>query len=105
MKDFEYKIISELLEYTLGESFVFPESESKEDLHFSGVGYFLTLKNTEFSKERIVLDKPDVLGKLDGIDVGFIGLIQDNELTLECYTFNDELTKENRTNGFKRTKT
>ena len=107
MKEFELEIILELLRRTSNRvSRFLEEIESYEqEIYFSHVGYFLTLKNINLPKQRIVLDKPQITGKLGGIDVGFLVIIQDHQLTLECYSYDNEITEKNRNNGFEKTKT
>jgi hypothetical protein len=66
----------------------------KEDAEFvgyehTGVGYFLTLKHAKLPKERVVCHKPLVTGESKGVLSGFIVFLEDNELTLECYSLSE----------------
>ncbi len=67
MKDFERTIINELISGNGSNAIVFPESENGETVEFTGAGYFLTLKDSTLPISRVVLDKPDIRGQLDGI--------------------------------------
>ena len=105
MKNFEHKIILELLKHSLNDISKFSENSHEDEIYFSGTGYYLTFKNIDFPKQRVVLRTPNISGKLGGIEVGFLVIIQDNELTLECHSYDGEITEKNRDNGFERTKT
>ena len=105
MKVFEREIIDELLSNREGESIVIPKQESEEVIDFTGAGYFLTLKDLALPKHRIVLDKPDIRGQLGGVDVGYLAFCENHELTLECYTYEQEISALNREQGFERAKT
>ena len=102
MKDFERTIIDELLSSSGISSLELSQQATKEIIDFSGAGYFLTLKDPALPKSRIVLDKPEIRGRLDGIDVGYLAFIENNEFTLECYSYDREVTKANREQGFER---
>jgi hypothetical protein len=52
---------------------------------YSGCGYFLTVRHPEIPQERIVCNKPFVVGVAQGIRCGFIVFIERGELMLECY--------------------
>ncbi len=105
MKEFERAIIDELLLGCESKAIVFPEKANEGIVEFSGAGYFLTLKDPAFSKSRVVFDKPDIRGQLDGIDVGYLAFVENHEFTLECYAYEQEISAENRELGFERAKT
>jgi len=106
MKQFERVIIDELLLNSKSEEAIaFPEQTNESTVEFTGSGYFLTLKDPRFSKNRIVLNNTDIHGKLDGIDVGYLAFIENNEFILECYSYEQEVSAANREQGFKREKT
>ena len=69
---------------------------------FSGAGYFLTIKDTMLPKHRIVLDRPDIRGKLGGIDVGYLAFVENSELMLECYSYDQEILPKHRDQEFVR---
>lgn len=105
MKKFERAIIDELLSNGESEAIVFPEQANESKVEFTGAGYFLTLKDSGFPKSRIVLDKPDIRGQLDGIDVGYLAFVENHEFTLECYSYEQKISAANREQGFERAKT
>ena len=102
MKDFEQKIIAELLQKTELRSIPFSSTEDNEVLEFSGAGYFLTIKDLMFPKNLVVLDSPDIRGKLGGIEVGYLAFIENSELMLECYSYDQEIMPMHREQGFER---
>lgn len=105
MRDFEGRIIDELLKGSglsgIGVQFS-PESESIE---FSGGGYFLYLKSSVLPKNRMVLDSPDISGNLCGIEVGYLAIIENSELMLECFSYSNEVRPCHREGEFKRNAT
>jgi hypothetical protein len=105
MKQFERVIIDELLSSDESKTIVFPELANESKVEFTGAGYFLALKDPSFPKKRIVLDSPDIRGQLDGIDVGYLAFVENHELTLECYSYEHEISAVNREQGFVRTRT
>ena len=105
MKVFEREIIDELLSNCESKGVVFPKQDSEEVIEFTGAGYFLTLKDSALPQHRIVLDKPDIRGQLGGVDVGYLAFSENHEFTLECYTYEQEVSTVNREHGFERAKT
>ena len=65
-------------------------SSELENIDHTGAGYFLTISNSLLPKERIVLDKPILQAKTNGISVGLIVFIENSELTLECHSWGDD---------------
>jgi hypothetical protein len=61
---------------------------------YTGVGYFLTLRHESLPKQRIVCDKPIVIGKSEGTETGFIVFLENHELTLECHAWSDNQVPE-----------
>ncbi|CAA0097225.1 Uncharacterised protein [BD1-7 clade bacterium] len=105
MKDFEREIINELLSGVESEAIEFSDQVAEGEVTYSGAGYFLTLKDPALSEVRAVLNKPDIRGQLDGIDVGYLAFIENHKFTLECYSYDQEISEVNRENGFQRAKT
>ncbi|MDJ1505410.1 hypothetical protein [Xanthocytophaga agilis] len=56
---------------------------------FTGVGYFLEISCPKLFLEKETIHKPDILGKVDEIEVGFILFLEGNNITLECHTWGD----------------
>jgi hypothetical protein len=104
MKEFERAIIDELLSTGGGKDLVFPEQAREGRVEFTGGGYFLTLKDPSFPKIRVVLNS-DIHGKIDGIDVGYLAFVENHEFTLECYSYEHEISEVNRERGFERAQT
>ena len=105
MKSFEREIINELLSGGESTANELSEQASEEIVEFSGAGYFLTLKDAALPEDRVVLNNPDIRGQLDGIDVGYLAFIENHEFTLECYSYEKEISAVNRERGFQRAKT
>lgn len=49
------------------------------------LGIFLTIHHSTLPLERIVCDKPWVIGKFKNVQCGFVVFLEQRELTLECY--------------------
>lgn len=105
MKEFERKIITGLLEESELKNIALSETADNEVVEFSGAGYFLTIKNPALPKHRIVLDSPDIRGKLGGIDVGYLAFVDNSKLILECYSYDQEILPKHRDEGFVRNAT
>ncbi len=72
-------------------------------IEFTGAGYFLSFSNPALPMKRVVLDCPAISGKLGEIDVGYVGFIENSELTLECFSYDCKLTDRDRESEFVRT--
>ncbi len=57
---------------------------------FTGEGYYLELKHNDLPLDRIVCDKPTVIGKFQEQEVGFIAFIENGTLCLECYNYSNK---------------
>lgn len=92
--EFEIEVLRQLIAPKL-EAEVFRKiiQESQGiDYHFSGSGYFLTVRHPEIPTSRIVCTDPTVLGRCGNILVGFVVFVENSELTLECHGWGlDEL--------------
>ena len=56
---------------------------------YTGSGYFLSVRHASLPGERIVCDRPLLMGKADGIDCGFVIFIEDGRLTIECHSWGE----------------
>lgn len=105
MKNFERDIIKELLKNSNLKSIGSDDVKFNSKIEYSGAGYFLHVKSSELPKERVVLDKPNINGKLGGIEVGYIAFVENHELMLECYSYDQEIMPIHREKGFSRNAT
>lgn len=105
MKKFERKIIGELLEMSEFKNIVISGSPDDEMVEFSGAGYFLTIKASMLPKHRVVLNRPDIRGTLGGINVGYLAFVENSELILECYSYDQEILLKHRNEDFLRDET
>ena len=80
----------------LHELIVNPESINCK---FTGEGYFLDIKHKELPSNRIVCDKPTVIGQYKEQEVGFIAFIENRKITLECYNYSNKRISEEIRNG------
>ena len=100
MEEFEIKILSKLLtENGFGELCALLE-KSQPKIEFSGAGYFLNIEDDKFPSERSVLNEPRIEGKLGKFDVGFLAFIETSVLTLECYSYENEIVNKHREQPF-----
>lgn len=64
---------------------------------YTGSGYFLEISHSLLPNNRIVCDRPIVVGEADGITCGFIVFIENNRLTIECHSWGElNVTKDFR---------
>ena len=59
------------------------------EYEYTGAGYFLTIRAPDLPLIREVLTEPCVVGEWAGIVCGFIAFLENQSLTLECYTWTD----------------
>ncbi len=57
----------------------------------TGKGYFITVQHPNLPKERIICDKPIVIGVCNGIETAFVIFIENNQLTFECHGWGNDL--------------
>jgi hypothetical protein len=91
LKTFEMEVVRTLLSGTPGLEDLGAVLEEAREVSFehTGVGYFLTVRHPEFPVERLVCGDPPLMGLLGDLECGFVVFLERNELTLECYTWND----------------
>ncbi len=61
----------------------------------TGNGYFLTIEHPSLPMDRIVCDKPMLIGECDGVETGFVVFIQNGGLTIECHGWGDKDVPKN----------
>lgn len=105
MKDFERDIIGDLLLSCYSVAIGVSDLSDEETIEYSGSGYYLSIIDESLPSSRIVLDTPDIRGQLDGIDVGYVGFIENGKFVLECYSYDQEILPINREHEFVQTKT
>lgn len=92
--EFEIEVLRQLVAPKLeAERFetIIQESEGL-DYHFSGSGYFLTVRHPELPTSRIACAEPAIIGRCGRLLVGFVAFAENRELTLECHGWGgDEL--------------
>lgn len=90
-KDFEREAIRMLVGQSMRES----EIESLLDpstvvsFEYTGVGYYLTVRHPTVPSERVVCDRPQIIGKAGDIECGFVVFLEGGELTFECHSWGD----------------
>lgn len=65
----------------------------------TGVGYFATVTYEQLPKSRQVFSGTEIAGRFGDIDLGFVVFVENHELTLECFTYDDELPDTVREQG------
>ena len=63
---------------------------------YTGVGYFLTVRDPTLPAERSVYDEPWVEGTSGPVQCHFVVFVERHELTLECYTIVDDMPEDFR---------
>ncbi len=101
MKEFEREIIRKLLSSIDLIDIELPKNPDEFTIEFTGVCYYLEFRNNSLPKHRIILNRPLITGTLNGIEVGYLGFIENSEFTLECYTVSDSLHPDCRQYEFK----
>ncbi len=89
-KKIQSKLLSEILE------------TNAYKLKHTGAGYFLTINDDRLSVNRLVFNKPSVLGVgPDGLECGVIVFIEENTMTLECHPYTNDLPEDFREHEIK----
>jgi len=102
VKEFEKHILKQLTAESHDVNINFSIDDCEESVEFSGTGYFVTVYSPTLPRNRIILDKPDVRGKLSGTDVGFIAFVEIHQLILECYSYGNLVVPKHREGVFHR---
>lgn len=102
MKEFEKTVIEELLQNSPMKNVVLSSPRAAGFLEFTGHGYFLTIQDPVLPINRVVLDSPDIQGKLGGVEVGYLAFVENAEPVLECYSYGQEISSNHRDQGFLR---
>jgi len=92
LKNFEARVIDLLTQGVLSAETIAALKEDAElvDYHTTGNGYFLTVRHPGLPTNRIVCDRPTLIGESRGVDTGFVIFIEDGELTIECHGWGDK---------------
>jgi hypothetical protein len=61
---------------------------------YTGFGYFLTVSHDQLPAARATISTPTVIGEYAGERYGFVVLLGDFELTLECHGFGSNAVAE-----------
>ncbi len=69
------------------ESMLNPSTEVS--LEHTGAGYYLTAQHPAVPSDRVVCDRPQIIGKAGDIECGFVVFLEGGELTLECHSCGD----------------
>ena len=90
-KEFEAKAIRLLAREHFSDSYIDDVVASAElvSYEYSGDGYYLTTSHATLPTERVVCDKPLLLGSSAGAKCGFVLIIDGGELIFECHSWGD----------------
>lgn len=83
-----HRLVRDSVESNILESALAAE---KLEVEHTGVGYFATVAHELLPKARQVFSSTEIMGRFGDIDLGFVVFIENHKLTLECFTYNDEL--------------
>lgn len=97
LKGFEVNALSRLRGRELSEKQIKEISSEGElvSLDFTGVGYLLNVKHDSLAQSRTVLHETKVSGTVGDLLTGFIAIIENGELTLECFSYGGDAVPEN----------
>jgi hypothetical protein len=87
LKKFEQEVVSHLLKdkVTTDELQKVLSECSIQSYDFTGAGYFLDLSCKDLKLVKQTIDEPLVTGKNNGIEVGFLLFVDNEEITIECH--------------------
>ena len=68
------------------------------DYDVTGNGYFLTIRHDNLPLERITCDQPNLMGKSQGIESGFLVFLGQHELVIECFGYGSKDVPEDYRN-------
>lgn len=96
-KNYEKKVLEILVLGKISDNNLISIVENAEFVgyEYTGSGYFFTVKHTSLPKQRIVCDKPALMGEADNIVCGFVVFLENNELTIECHSWGELEIPEN----------
>jgi hypothetical protein len=91
-RPFETEILRLLVAPVLGDEMLDAVLATGELVSYehSGVGYFVTVRHPGLPRTRVVIDRPNVFGTLNGVEGGYLVFIEDGELMLECWSTESE---------------
>ncbi len=91
LKNYEKKVIEILVSNKLSPKVLANVIQNIEFVgyEYTGSGYFLKIRHSDLPKNRIVCDKPILIGKAEHIQCGFIIFLENKELTIECHSWGE----------------
>ncbi|MBM1643010.1 hypothetical protein JQV27_20155 [Sulfitobacter mediterraneus] len=92
LKDFEITVINIMLRRCLPNETVWCVINEAEliDLNYSGGNYMLTFRHPALPEQRNVLSEPFITGEARGLLVGFTIFLGNQELSIDCHSFNED---------------
>ena len=90
-KSFEREVVKALVSQYLADDQIemVLDSASFVSYDYTGYGYFITVRHPIIQTERIVFDRPLLIGKAGIVECGFVVFQKNGELTLECHSWGD----------------
>lgn len=91
--DFERAVLAALLEPHMAPAAVRNVLDAAEGVscEHTQTGYFLTVRHPALPIERLVCNKPLLVGTCEDVECGFVAFVQDGELTLECHSWTGDV--------------
>jgi hypothetical protein len=92
VEKYEKDVISSLCSDVISNAILYEVMNKPEKIEckFTGAGYYLDLHHRDLPVDRIVCDKPHVIGIFQEIEVGFIVFLENGVLCLECYNYGNQ---------------
>jgi hypothetical protein len=89
--EYEKKVLAILVSNTLSSEKLNETILNAEfiDYEYSGSGYYLSVRHPNLPFNRIVCDKPILMGKAENIECGFVVFLESNVLTIECHSWGE----------------
>ena len=96
-KDFEREAIKMLVGNSMPDAQLDSLLDSANLVSYenTGVGYFLTVRHSAVPSDRVVCNRPVLVGKAGDIECGFVVFLERGTLTFECHSWGDDAVPEN----------
>ena len=87
VESYEQEVLNILCADVLPNSILHEAIISPEEIQYKhfGAGYNLYIKHKELPKESMVIEQPNIIGNCQGLSLGFVVFLGNNEICLECY--------------------
>lgn len=97
LKDYEIQVFEKMLMNKLikADWTMFIDNYKLVSYEYTGAGYFLKIRVNSLNLKKETIQKPIVIGEYDGLMLGFILYLYQNEIVMECHSWSSDNPPEN----------